>query len=236
MSDEETIRKSVQWVEENKDSILQNVVLDRKPQKAKKCIFMAGSPGAGKTETVRRLRLRETFTVLEADEIRELNPFYTKTDGTKKGNAHLMQKAASAGLQYCRKYCIDEGIAFMNDTTFSNRGSIDLVKNLLNRGWRVSVLFVFRHPQKAWGFTKVRESKEGRHVPAESFAESFTGMVANIQHIQKKYKNVRILFGVREGAHLARFVDMKDNPHILVENKIDTFDKNTILHIIQNGV
>ena len=68
MVDEKIIEQAAQWMRENTDRVLRSVVLDREPRTARKCIFMAGSPGAGKTETVHRLRLRERFVVLEAEE------------------------------------------------------------------------------------------------------------------------------------------------------------------------
>ena len=154
---------------ENNEHVLQKIVLDRNLRNARECIFMAGCPGAGKTETVRRLELRETFTVLEADEIRVLNPHYRKTAGTEKGNAHLLQKAASIGLECCRAYCIENEIAFVQDTTFSNRGSIDLVRKLLNKDWKVIVIFIFQNPKKSMGIHKGKRDKRGEKHPYGEF-------------------------------------------------------------------
>ena len=235
MDDNDTIEKASQWMQENKEYILEKIVTERNPRDAKECIFMAGSPGAGKTETVRRLKLKETFTILEADEIRVLNPYYQKTTETQKGNAHLIQKAASIGLEHCRKYCIENGIAFVQDTTLSNRGSVDLIKKLSNANWNMTIFYIYQDPEKAWQFTKAREEIEGRSVPKESFAESFTGIIHNIEKIQQKYPSIRILVTTKNGMETTgqkEISPQKGILDILVESGIEIPDKNAILQII----
>ena len=235
MVDEKIIEQAAQWMRENTDRVLRSIVLDREPRTAKECIFMAGSPGAGKTETVHRLRLRERFVVLEADEIRTLNPFYRKTIDNEKGNAHLIQKAASIGLEYCRKYCIDNDIAFVQDTTFSNRGSIDLVRKLVNTGWDITIIFVFQSVRRAWEFTKIREAKEGRSIPAESFARSFANVVENIQRLQERCPGIHISLIVKDGVSVKRSLKITQNPikSVLVDNDIAILEESAILKIIQ---
>lgn len=234
MHDNEIIEKAAQWMGENKEHILKKIVTEQNPRNAKECIFMAGSPGAGKTETVRRLKLKETFTILEADEIRVLNPHYQKTAETQKGNAHLIQKAASIGLEHCRKYCIENGIAFVQDTTFSNRGSIDLVRKLTNAGWDMTIIFIYQHPEKAWQFTKAREEIEGRNVSKESFAESFTNIIRNIERVQEKYSNIRVILAIKDGIEIAERVKLGNETitSALKERDIEIPDKNAILQAI----
>ena len=234
MNDDDIIEKAAQWMQENKEYILKKIVTERSPRTAKECIFMAGSPGAGKTETVRRLRLKETFTILEADEIRVLNPHYQKTTETQKGNAHLIQKAASIGLEHCRKYCIENGVAFVQDTTFSNRGSIDLVRKLTNAGWDMTIIFIYQNPEKAWQFTKAREEIEGRNIPKESFAESFTSIIRNIERIQGKYPDIRVILAIKDGIETAERVKLEHETitSALKERDIVIPDKNAILQVI----
>ena len=234
MQDDGTIEKAAQWTQENKERILKKIVTEQNPRNAKECIFMAGSPGAGKTETVRRLKLKETFTILEADEIRVLNPHYQKTTETQKGNAHLIQKAASIGLEYCRKYCIENGMVFVQDTTFSNRGSIDLVRKLTNAGWDMTIIFIYQDPEKAWQFTKAREEIEGRNIPKESFAESFTGIIRNIERVQGKHPDMRVILAIKDGTETVERVKLEHETitSALKERDIVMPDKNAILQAI----
>ena len=59
-------------------------------------IFMAGSPGTGKTEFSRRLaeQFKQKPVIIDADEIRKIIPGYT---GKK---AYLFQKAATKGHEF----------------------------------------------------------------------------------------------------------------------------------------
>ena len=235
MVDEKIIEQAAQWMRENTDRVLRDIVLSQKPRTARECIFMAGSPGAGKTETVHRLRLRERFVVLEADEIRVLNPFYRKTVDDEKGNAHLIQKAASIGLDYCRKYCIDNAVAFVQDTTFSNKGSIDLVRKLVNAGWDITIIFVFQSVQRAWEFTKIREAKEGRSIPAESFARSFANVVENIQRLQEKCPGIHISLIIKDGVDVKRTLKIKESPikSVLMDTGVAIPEEGAILKMLQ---
>lgn len=235
-TDEETIRKAAEWAEKHKEEIAEKVIFKGSARKDKECILMAGSPGAGKTETVRNLKLDKAFTILEADAIREMNDYYEKTKGDKKGNAHLIQKAASIGLNHCRKICMEKEIAFVQDTTLQNHGSRDLIKKLLKAEWTVKILFVFQHPKNAWRFTKAREIAEGRGVPKESFAESFTNIFKNLEHIQKKHPEVLIDIFIkgREKVVETKAID-KPISSVLKEVGINIPSKDAILKAIESG-
>ena len=197
---------------------------------------MAGSPGAGKTETVRQLELRQEFVVLEADEIRLMNPLYRGTTGKEEGNAHLIQKAAGIGLDHCRTHCIERGIAFVQDTTLSNSGSRDLIRKLCRTGWRTNIIFVYQDPVRAWDFVVEREKKEGRGIPRERFAESFADIVGNLRHIQEKCQDIRITLVVKKGKSVekAGIVAEKSIAAALVENGIEIPDKKGILQLIKS--
>ena len=236
VNEAETIEKAAKWAEENKEKILQEIVLDREYRISKMCILMAGSPGAGKTETVRQFELEKRFTVLEADEIREMNPCYKKTENGQKGNAHLLQKATSIGLNYCREVCIEKGIAFVQDTTFQNHGSRDLVKKLLKAEWRLIILFIFQDPKYAWKFTQARELEEGRNIPKESFAESFTSILRNIEYVQKKHKRAVTGLVIKEGKEIKGFSPgIKPIKSILKDHGVTIPSKSAILKSIESG-
>ena len=197
---------------------------------------MAGSPGAGKTETVRQLELRQKFVVLEADEIRLMNPLYRGTTGKGEGNAHLIQKAVGIGLDYCRTYCIEHGIAFVQDATLSNSESRGLIRKLWHTGWRTNIIFVYQDPVQAWDFVVEREKKEGRGIPRERFAESFTDIVDNLRRVQEKCPGIRIALIVKKGKSVekARIVAEKSIAAALVENGIEIPDKKGILQLIKS--
>ena len=237
VNEAETIeKKAAKWAEENEEQILKEIVFDRKYRISKMCILMAGSPGAGKTETVRQLELEKRFTVLEADEIREMNPCYKKTENGQEGNAHLLQKATSVGLDYCRKVCMEKGIAFVQDTTFQNSGSRNLVKKLLKEGWASIIFFIFQDPKYAWKFTQARELEEGRNIPKESFAESFTNILRNIEYVQKRYPQVSVFLAIKEGKEIKEFTfGKKPIRNMLEDYGVTIPSKSAILKSIESG-
>ena len=231
MNNDETIKKAVQWMEEHKEQILRDIVLDQNPAYEKGCIFMAGSAGAGKTETVRRMELEKQFIILDVDTIRVRNAYYKKTEGERKGNAHLIQKAAGKGLNYCREYCINHGIAFVQDATFSNDGSVKLVKKLLKNEWNITILYIYQNPQMAWHFTKIREQSEGRNITKENFARSFTNSVTNIEKVQEQFPNIEVFLVIKNGLETKKRTKLSKINIIaaLAENHIDIPSEDDIL-------
>ena len=237
MSDEdkEIIEKAAQWATENEGEIAEKVVFSKTNRNSKQCIFMAGAPGAGKTETVREAEFQKNFIILEADAIREMNPYYKRTEGNQKGNAHLLQKAASIGLNYCRKICIENNMAFLQDTTFQNSGSRDLVKKLLKSEWEVNIFFVFQSPKDSWQFTQAREKREGRNIPKESFAESFTNIYKNLEYIQNKHPEIAISLVIKEGRAIKKNIpaEGKSIGGLLVDSGIAIPSKDVIMESIE---
>src|SRR3989344_455976 len=119
-------------------------------------LFMAGSPGAGKTEVSQGLikRFQNAPVRIDADEIRSLCPGYTGT------NAHVFQKAATKGVHMLFDYALKNDLNCILDGTFAYAGAIENIRRSLEHGRIVEIWFVYQDPLKAWEFTKVREARE----------------------------------------------------------------------------
>ena len=76
-------------------------------------LFMAGSPGAGKTEISKSFmkRFEDIPVRIDADEIRSMCPGYVGT------NAHLFQKAANKGVNTLYDHALHENINCIMDGT-----------------------------------------------------------------------------------------------------------------------
>ena len=234
MDDEETIELAAQWMKENREQVLKDIVLNQSPMYEKGCIFMAGSAGAGKTETIRRMELEKQFIILDVDEIRIRNKYYEKTEVGKKGNAHLIQKAAGKGLDYCREYCIKHGIAFVQDATFSNDGSIKLVKKLLKNGWSITILYIYQNPEMAWRFTEARERLEGRNITKDNFVRSFTNSITNIEKVQDQFPGTEVFLIIKNGLETRKRIKLSKIKvkSALAENHIDIPTEGDILKLL----
>ena len=92
---------SLQYAKENKKEIISSVI-DGKEKKRKNCHFMAGSPGAGKTEAAQTLTvLNSNLCVIDADKFRVLFPGYVgnNSDEFQRGSSLLVDAALDLVLK-----------------------------------------------------------------------------------------------------------------------------------------
>jgi predicted ABC-type ATPase len=133
-------------------------------------VFMAGSPGAGKTEASIELLadLKASAIRIDADELRSECPGYVG------GNAWLFQKAASVLVEKIHDLALEQSQSFLLDATFSNyERARRNIERSLSRGRTVQILYVYQEPSLAWRFVQDREATEGRRVPPEQFVNQY---------------------------------------------------------------
>ena len=134
---------------------------------------MAGSSGAGKTESSQNLisRLtRDGHTVLriDSDELRDRFDTYTGS------NSHLFQAATSILADCIHDHALANKQNFVFDGTLSNlEKSRENIRRSLKRGRLVQLIYVYQNPLQAWEFVKAREKRDGRHIPKESFIDQY---------------------------------------------------------------
>ncbi len=157
-------------------------------------LFMAGSPGAGKTETSKHLidtigkRVFEKTGMpypvvrIDADDIRELCPGY---DGA---NAHLFQRAASLGVDKLVDYVNKKKYNALIDGTFATDRSVSNVDIAIKKDREVYVYYIYQEPVRAWEFTLKREKLYFRKITKESFVNSFIKAKENVNYVKKRYK------------------------------------------------
>lgn len=151
--------------------------------------FMAGSPGAGKTEYskafIRSLigkSPERKIVRIDADEIRDFLPQYNKL------NSFDVQRAAALGVQKLFDHVIKNKQDFLLDGTFSNYQIAETnVKRCLNKNYNIGIVYLYQDPLLAWDFTKKREALEGRPVPKNIFIESFFSAKENVNAIKKLF-------------------------------------------------
>jgi UDP-N-acetylglucosamine kinase len=149
-------------------------------------IFMAGSPGAGKTEFSKSLLLllRESVVCIDPDEVRNFLPQYVP------GRAHLFQGAVSIAIEKIHDYVLRKEKDFLLDGTFSNRAKArENIRRSLEKGRTVLIQYVYQDPLVAWDFTKKREAIEGRNIPKESFIEQLFAARDNVDAIKSEFEN-----------------------------------------------
>jgi len=137
--------------------------------------FMAGSPGAGKTEFskgfIKQLQDKEPsrkIVRIDADEIRDVLPGYNHK------NAWELQPAASLGVEKILDYVFHNNQDFLLDGTFSNYNIAKRnIQRCLKHKRKIWLIYLYQDPIVAWRFTKIREVGEGRNIPKCAFVDEF---------------------------------------------------------------
>jgi len=205
-------------------------------------IFMAGSPGAGKTEFsklyVELLEdviykdsiIYDKFKIarIDADEIRDILPGY---DGS---NSSLFQEAITIGVNKLYDYLLKKRINALIDGTFTNeKYAVENIERSIGRGRYSEVIYIFQDPINSWKLTKAREIKEGRHIPLEVFVAQFFKARENVNLVKNRFKQeIRINLIIRD------FCKQKYDFHFNVDD-IDNFlkfdyNKEALMETLRN--
>lgn len=152
-------------------------------------MFMAGSPGAGKTEFSMRFIENQKevddkikIVRIDADEIRKIIPHF---DGK---NSYLVQPAAALGVEKLFDYIQDKKQNCVVDSTFADFNiSHSNICRALNKKRKVGIFYLYQDPLIAWSFTKKREALEGRYVPKIMFIDAFFQAKDNVNKIKVEF-------------------------------------------------
>ena len=192
MFSKEVHNNAVKYVKENKKQLLEYFAGNHicPTQKDPISIFMAGSPGAGKTEFSKNLIKEYKLEIvrIDADEIREQIPGYNGN------NSDDVQGGSALGVEKLYDYVLKNKKSCILDATFAN---FDISRTNIQRSIRknrpVLIYYIYQDPLIAWKFTKAREVVEGRVVPKEIFIKSFLQAKNNVNEIKKIFKeNIRL--------------------------------------------
>lgn len=146
-------------------------------------IFMAGSPGAGKTEFSRNLvkEFKTQPVIIDADEIRTLLPGYTGA------NSYVFQKACTEVVNNLLHHTVKNGQNFVLDATFAYKKSLENIETSFQRNRKVVIYYIYQDPVKAWELTKAREQQEHRLVTKEIFIVGYFGSRENVNLAKQRY-------------------------------------------------
>lgn len=166
-------------------------------------VFMAGSPGAGKTEASHELiaNISNGGSVLRIDPD-ELRSEFEDYSGN---NAYLFQGAISILVERILDEAFKKQQSFILDGTLSSYDNAK--KNIdrsLDRKRVVQILYVYQLPQLAWQFVQERESLEGRGILPETFIEQYFASREVVNRLKREYGgavNVDLLMKNNDNSH-----------------------------------
>lgn len=195
--DNPLIQESIRFARANRQIFIDKVTNGAVASEFPIAAFMAGTPGAGKTELARNIMaLFDTKPCrIDADDFRQLIPGY---DGA---NSSLVQPAAAMMVDKVFDVVIDRGFSFILDGTFAVGKSVENIKRAIRHGFEVQVYFVYQDPKEAWEFTKIREQKEGRHVPLDAFVDAYFKSRENVKSVKGEFGNKVLLQVIVKSYH-----------------------------------
>ena len=135
-------------------------------------VFMAGSPGAGKTEASKELLADKYEGVeivrIDPDELRH------EFDDYNGANSWLFQPAVSVLVDKVHDLVLDQQQSFLLDGTLCRYDKAEKnIERSLKKGRTVQILYVYQEPALAWNFVKSREVVERRRIKREHFIEQY---------------------------------------------------------------
>ena len=174
-----------EYVKKHKKEIIERFAGDQFPSSSTPLsFFMAGSPGAGKTEFSKRLiaNINQPLIRIDGDEIRQMLPGYTGS------NSFLFQHAISIGVSKLHDYALQKSKEFILDATFSDLARArENIKRSIAYSRSIVIIYIYQDPIIAWKFTQKREALEGRNIPKYAFLETFFSAKQVVQSIKDEF-------------------------------------------------
>jgi predicted ABC-type ATPase len=174
------------WVKDktNQKKVIEEFFARDKPRSAKVAFFMAGIPGAGKTEFTQNA-LKEVSSGLISIEHDELVEYI---DGYKPENYYNFRKAGSALVTRIFDECLKNGYAFIFDGTLSSENGIRNINKCFKHEYSVVVVYILQDVKMAWGLTQARELVKKRAIEKSGFIETCTKINQNLLGIFNAHK------------------------------------------------
>ena len=173
--DEKIIQDAINYAKSHKKEIAKRITSKEvyHPEQNPVSVFMAGSPGAGKTEA--SLRLLEKITddnqkILRIDSD-DLRSEFKEYNGK---NSHLFQVATSLLVERIHDFALKNKQSFLLDGTFASEGvALKNIQRSLDKGRFIQIYFVYQDPLHAWEFVKAREKIDGRKIQVADFINKY---------------------------------------------------------------
>lgn len=182
--DEATSKK---WVKdrENRSTILSKFFDDFPHTDSKIAFFMAGIPGAGKTEFVEQV-IRDSLPLLVPIEHDKLVEYI---DGYQPENYYNYRKAGSTLVTEVFNTCLKNGYGFIFDGTLSHENGIRNVQKALKAGYTVYIIYIVQSTQVAWELTQARELVKKRAIEKQGFLATCTKINKSLRDIFRTFKD-----------------------------------------------
>lgn len=150
-------------------------------------VFMAGSPGAGKTEA--SIELLKNFSNDGVQVIRiDPDDLRVEFDEYTGENSWLFQGPVSILVDKIHDLVLKQKQSFLLDGTLTNYEIAERnIKRSLKKGRVVQILYVYQKPELAWDFVRARELAEGRRIPPQQFIDQYFAAREVVNSLKKTF-------------------------------------------------
>lgn len=192
-AEEQIQQEALEYARSNKKEIAKRLTNPEiyLPEENPVSVFMAGSPGAGKTEaSVALINEIDGSPIIRIDPD-DLRLEFKTYDGN---NAWLFQKGVSVLVDKIHDMALQQGQSFLLDGTLSNyEKSLDNVKRSLKKERLVQILYVYQEPLLTWQFVQAREAAEGRRILKEHFINQYFAAREVVNRLKKEFgKDIKV--------------------------------------------
>jgi UDP-N-acetylglucosamine kinase len=192
-------------------------------------VFMAGSPGAGKTEASIALVENAPKGVIRIDPD-SLRTHFEDYDGS---NSYLFQRGVSVLVEKIHDLVLSQKQSFILDGTLSNYDvAVKNIDRSLSKQRSVLILYVYQEPAQAWNFVVAREQIEGRRILAEHFIEQYyqaRDVVNQLKKTYGEYITADLLIKNIDGSNRTRIANIENignhNPEKYTHSEIENIIK-----------
>ncbi len=209
-SSDEVQKRAKHWLKQNKRQLKESFCdpVDYPKDKEPVTVFMAGTPGAGKTEFSKSLveTFQKSMVRIDADEIREM----MRDIGYNGKNASLYQQAVTAAVSNLYSHVVRNGQSALLDGTFAYANWRVNIESSLQKKRLVEIYYLYQDPEIAWKFVKLREKKQGRAVPREVFIKDYFLSIENVQKAKE-------IFGDKITVYFAKHNYEKHLEYVIVD-------------------
>ncbi len=157
------------------------------PEENPVSVFMAGSPGAGKTESSKNLIKKFSkdsgqILRIDPDELRCKIPGYTGN------NSYIFHGAVSIIVDRIHDLALKNHQSFVFDGTLSRfKIAKENIQRSIDHGRFVQIFYVYQDPIQAWNFVQKRELLEGRRIEKEHFIEQYFAARDSVNCLKKEF-------------------------------------------------
>ncbi len=174
------------WVKDkiNQNKVVKQFFADNKPHNHKLAFFMAGIPGAGKTEFTQNTIKEESpeLISIEHDQLVEY------IDGYRPEDYYKYRKAGSVLVTRIFSECLKHDYGFVFDGTLSHENGARNINKCLKHGYQVIVVYISQASSAAWELTQARELVRNRAIERSGFVETCKKINPNLLSMFKAHK------------------------------------------------